>query len=228
MHTYIYIYTYTRAFTQGRVACIACGVYLMLRMCVCARAHVPVKATRLARYGKCSWKGFLLSGLERNVSGDSTTASDDRARGTFCVALPRVWKTSPTAALTASLLFLAPRFLSVMADRSVGRSIHREPSPASLIASSTLVEREQIVTRCDVNRDTGCRGDADPLNSGTSTDVSLSETHRWFQVSSRLLAREVRFLSRRRFSRHKYTYVLIQNERRENWTQLNILFTSSR
>lgn len=45
---------------------------------VCATTY-QLESARLVR--KCSWKGFLLSGLERNVSGDSTTA--DRPRE-FC------------------------------------------------------------------------------------------------------------------------------------------------
>jgi len=67
---------------------------------------------------KCSWKGFLLSGLERNVSGDSATANADRARQEL-LSLLRV-KNKFTAAFDRVAIFGI--LLYEMVDRSVGSS----------------------------------------------------------------------------------------------------------
>lgn len=91
--------------TQGRgrvFACIAC-TWRTGDVCMSARTSYSYSAS-LVR--KCSWKGFLLSGLERNVSGDSAERRSRNARGET-LAPPCVKTSSPPP--SAALLFLAPR-----------------------------------------------------------------------------------------------------------------------
>jgi len=90
---------------------------------------------------KCSWKDFLLSGLERNVSGDSAMASADRARGKL-LSLPRV-KNKFIATLDCVAIFGTRS-----TERPIGWLVHRINS-ASGLENTSVAKGNRMISRCN-------------------------------------------------------------------------------
>lgn len=97
-----------------------CGMY----RCVCARVPVKATPTSSGMYVSAAEKAFYFSGLERNVSGDSTSGEHHSCgvRGAnFCRSFIMKNKSTGDLALTALLFLTSVSTYAVI--QSVDRSI---------------------------------------------------------------------------------------------------------